>query len=270
MCRVAWSIATAFAVGLAFCVAAAAEEEPDGDDLVAPAATTEAPSREIPEFGPISSTSSRDDDAARLLLFAGTDLWHNGGFAHGGFLWAPQGLDENGFVFKLLLNGGLYRYHGGNTEFTGQQLMAAALPGWRFKRGAFELTVFAGLDLQDHRFTPADPGNRLAGSRAGVRAGFDVWYEPLHDGMLTASASFSTIGTGYWTRAAGGWRFFDAVWLGPEVHASGDDIYRQFRFGLHVTSLRMWGYEWSAGAGWVTDSDRRDGIYGRLGVLVRK
>ena len=28
--------------------------------------------------------------------------------------------------------------------------------------------------------------------------------------------------------------------------------------------------EFSAGGGWVTDSDRRDGMYGRIGLLVRK
>ena len=58
--------------------------------------------------------------------------------------------------------------------------------------------------------------------------------------------------------------------VGPEVLASGDTSYRQFRFGAHVTSLRMGGYEFSAGAGWVTDTDKRDGVYGRIGVLVRK
>jgi hypothetical protein len=207
---------------------------------------------------------------AHFLLFGGTDLWRNGGFAHGGFLWAYQGLDADGPVFKLLLNGGFYRYRGGTTGFTGRQVMAAALPGWRFKRGTLELTVFAGLDAQDHRCTPADPGNRLTGTHVGARGGFDVWSEPLHDAMLTGSVSLSTVGSSYWTRAAAGWRVFDMVWLGPEVHASGDDVYRQFRVGVHATSLRLYGYEWSVGAGWATDSDDRDGVYGRLEVLVRK
>jgi len=213
--------------------------------------------------------SAQIDAAAHLLFFGGADLWRNGYFAHGGFLWAPQGVNEEGPVLKLLLYGGLYRYQAGTTEITGEQLAAAALPGWRFKREGVELTVFAGLDVQDHRFSPADPGNRLRGTHAGARAGFDVWYEPLQDGMLTGSASVSTVGTSYWTRAAAGWRVFD-MWVGPEFHASGDDSYRQIRFGVHATSLRVWGYEWSAGAGWATDTDRRDGVYGRIGVLVRK
>jgi hypothetical protein len=209
------------------------------------------------------------ETAAHVLFFSGTDIWRNGAFSHAGFLWSYQGLDADGPVFKLLLNGGLYRYGSGGTDVTGRQLMAAALPGWHWRREGFELTVFAGLDVQDHRFSPDDPGNRLRGTHGGARGGFDVWYEPFRDGMVTASASLSTVGSGYWTRAAAGWRVF-GMWLGPELHACGDDTYRQFRVGAHVTSLHFLGYEWSAGAGWVTDTDRRDGVYGRVGLLFRK
>lgn len=209
-------------------------------------------------------------EAAHFLFFGGADLWRNGAFTHGGVLWAYQGLDRDGPVFKVLLNGGFYRFRSGATEITGRQVMAAALPGWRWHREGLEVTVFAGLDVQDHRFTPDDPGNRLRGTRAGARGGFDVWYEPFADWMLTGSASLSTVGKSYWTRAAAGWRLFDAVWLGPEMHAMGDDNYRQFRAGAHVTSLRMLGYEFSAGGGWVMDSDQRSGAYGRVGVLVRR
>jgi cellulose biosynthesis protein BcsS len=220
---------------------------------------------------PASDEPESDTEAvAHLLFFSGTDVWRNGGFLHGGFLYAYQGLNQGGPVFKLLFNGGFYRFHAGGSEITGRQVMAAALPGWRWNRPGFELTVFAGLDAQNHRYTPDDTANRLRGTHLGVRGGFDVWCEPFADWMLTGSASLSTVGKSYWTRAASGHRFFDAIWLGPEFLASGDDTYRQLRFGAHVTSLRMGGAEWSAGAGWVTDTDRRDGVYGRVGVLIRK
>jgi hypothetical protein len=207
--------------------------------------------------------------AKHILFFNGTDIWRNGLFSHTGFLWAYRGLNEDGPVFKLLLNGGLYRYNSGGIEITGRQLMGAALPGWRWHRPGLEVTVFAGLDVQDHRYVPKDPNNRLGGTHVGARVGFEAWYEPLANGMITAAASLSTVGSSFWTRAAAGWRLSD-VWLGPELLACGDDTYRQFRFGAHVTSLRWLGYEWSAGAGWVTDSDRRDGVYGRIGLLFLK
>jgi hypothetical protein len=46
--------------------------------------------------------------------------------------------------------------------------------------------------------------------------------------------------------------------------------YRQFQVGMHATAFRTGDFEWSAAAGWTTDSDHRSGAYGRLGVLVRQ
>lgn len=33
-----------------------------------------------------------------FLIFSGTDLWRYGGFAYGGLLWSPGGIDANGFT----------------------------------------------------------------------------------------------------------------------------------------------------------------------------
>lgn len=149
-------------------------------------------------------------------------------------------------------------------------MAGAIMPGWRFRRGALITTVFAGLDLQDHRLTPTDPSAGLNGRYAGLRVGFELWYEPTPQTMLTADASVSTIGTSYNARAAFGWRVFDRYYLGPEVQgfAAGDN-YRQYRAGMHVTGFKTKEVEWSAGLGWATDNDERDGIYGKLGLLLR-
>lgn len=214
--------------------------------------------------------TTTDGEATHFLLHGGFDLWRNGGFGHGGLLWSPGGLNKEGFTLKLLLGGGTYRYRSGATEITGRQYLASALPGWRFKDGTIELTVFAGLDVQQHAFNPNDPANRLRGFNVGARGGFDLWFEPMPAAlMMTASVSASTIGKNIWVRGAAGIRAFD-LWLGPESVFCGDETYRQLRFGAHVTGLRTGIFEWSAGLGWVTDSDKRSGLYGRLGLLVRK
>src|SRR5947208_9600001 len=95
---------------------------------------------------PASAEIGDAEAVAHVLFFSGADIWRNGAFTHGGFLYAYQGLNQDGPVFKLLLNGGLYRYRSGATEITGRQLMGAALPGWRWNRPGLEVTVFAGLD----------------------------------------------------------------------------------------------------------------------------
>ncbi len=214
----------------------------------------------------------RDDDT--LLLFSGTDLWRHGSFSHGGLLWSPGGIDREGFTFKLLIGGGSYRYESGalgNFDVTGHTIVGLALPGWRFVRDRFILTVFAGLDAQHHLLTPYDPGNNLRGTHYGVRGAVEFWFEPDAATMWAGDASVSSVGTSYAARIAYGWRLFDALYTGPEFggFASGNS-YRQWRAGLHVTGLRTHAIEWSLGAGYASDSDSRDGFYGRIGLFTRR
>ena len=89
-----------------------------------------------------------------------------------------------GSVLKLMFGGGVYRYTSGalgNVDVRGRQLAAAILPGWRFIRDGFIVTVFAGLDFQNHRLSPDDPTAGLRGSYVGLRTGFELWYEPTPD-----------------------------------------------------------------------------------------
>jgi hypothetical protein len=215
---------------------------------------------------------ARSDDT--FLLFSGTDLWRHGSFSHGGLLWSPGGVDREGFTFKTVIGGGTYRYRSGalrNAEVTGRQITGFALPGWRFVKGKTFVTVFAGLDMQQHRTTPYDPGSNLNGSHAGIRGAVEFWHEPDANTMLAADASVSSVGPSYAARAAFGWRVADAFYLGPEVGGfAGGDTYKQFRAGLHMTGLRWNFVEWSAAAGWATDSDDRDGFYARVGLLMRR
>jgi hypothetical protein len=224
----------------------------------------------------VSEFTSRrvSQDSARLLLFSTTDLWRHGGFGHGGVVWAPAGLDQEGPVLKLMFGGGVYRYVSGalgNAEVRGTELAAAILPGWRFVRDGVSVTVFLGYDFQHHGLRPDDPSAGLRGNYHGARTGFELWYQPTASTMIAADASVSSVGPSYDVRLAAGLRAFDAFYVGPEVQAFGaDDNYRQLRAGLHVTAFRTGEFEWSAGAGWATDTDERSGAYGKLSVWTRR
>lgn len=205
-----------------------------------------------------------------FLYFGGVDLWRAGGFVNGGLLWSPRGIDNEGFTLKLLMAGGSYQYLSGTNEITGRMGLAAVMPGWRTKSGGLDVLVYVGPEVQFHRLSPDDIGNRLRNTHAGARAGVDIWAEPTDMTMASFSVSTSTIGTSYWTRAAVGWRVFDSAWIGPEVGALGDTEYRQLRFGAHLTGLHTQAIEWSFGAGYVNDSDHRAGAYGHIGFIVRQ
>ena len=88
--------------------------------------------------------------------------------------------------------------------------------------------------------------------------------------MLAADASLTSIATSYSARLAYGWRLQDWFYLGPEAQTFACVGYSQMRFGVHLTGLRTDDWEWSAAAGWSSDSDRRSSPYLRLGVLTRR
>jgi hypothetical protein len=213
------------------------------------------------------------DDGAHFLLFSGADLWRNGEFLHGGLLWSPEGLDREGFTLQVMASGGRYSYRSGalnNATVIGTEEEVQLLPGWRFKRDRLELTVFAGLDVKHDVTSPSDPSNRLHGTSVGVRAAVNLWFEPTPATMVAADASLSSIATGYSARAAYGWKLQEWLYLGPEAQTFACVGYRQLRFGLHMTGLKTGDWEWSAAAGWSSDSDHRSSPYLRLGVLTRR
>ncbi len=106
---------------------------------------------------PAESRLSGGGYPEKFLYFSGFNLWRSGGSFYGGMQWAPRGLNEDGFTLKLLLA------EAGATNIRGTGLLASLMPGWRIKRGNFEAKIFAGLDLQNHRLSPDDPGNSLRG-----------------------------------------------------------------------------------------------------------
>ncbi|MBY0381955.1 MAG: cellulose biosynthesis protein BcsS [Xanthobacteraceae bacterium] len=206
-----------------------------------------------------------------MLYFSGADLWRKGGTVYGGLLWSPGGLDRDGFTLKLLLASGSYLYQSGLTDVRGAHVLGSVLPGYRIKRGDFEIKVFAGLDVQHHWTNPDDPSNDLRGTHVGARVNVDIWWEPLPSRMmLAATLTGSTIGNGYGVRGAAGWRVFDSFWAGPEIETSGDEIYHQYRAGAHITSLKFGDYEWALGGGYVSDNNDRSGFYGRFSLLTRR
>ena len=210
------------------------------------------------------------------MLFSGRDIWRNGAFAHGGFIVAPSGLDQDGLLLKIMLSGGLYRYDAQNLgeRVVGAEWLTQVLPGWRMKRGNVELKVFMGPEIQNHHLWPDDPANRLRGYSYGLRVAAEMWYEPTAETMIAADISLSSIATSNSTRAAYGWRVLEemlgGIYIGPELQYFGSAGYRHACLGLHITSVKTEDTEWSAAAGWARDSTGRSSPYVRLGVLRRR
>jgi hypothetical protein len=206
----------------------------------------------------------------RVLLYAGFDIWRYGRSGYGGFYWAPDGLNNNGFITRLFVSGGAERYDAGSRRFSTSIIRAAPLAGWRLSQGTLELKVFAGPELENRTLMPDVPTAAYRGTHLGARAAAELWWEPVPDMMLTSAFSVSTNATSHSARGAAGWRVLDRFWAGPEISASSDDFSQQYRVGAHLTGFKLDALEWSAAVGYVTDSYHRSGVYGRIGVLTRQ
>ncbi len=216
-----------------------------------------------------------DEEDSRVILFSGRDIWRNGASMYGGMMFAAPGhLDEDGFLLKVLLSGGLYRYNTGNVEggeVIGAETTIQVLPGFRMKRGNLEAKFFFGPDIEQHRLWPDDPGNNLRGHAVGLRVAFDIWYEPTATTMAAMDASLSSIATNNSMRLAFGWRVLDnQFYFGPEIAVFSSEGYRHLRLGAHFTAMKTGGTEWTAAGGWAGDSDGRASPYVRLGILQRQ
>jgi hypothetical protein len=206
----------------------------------------------------------------RVLLYSGFDIWRAGRGFYGGFYWAPDGLNNDGFITRLFISRGVERYDAGSRRFNTTIVRAAPLAGWRFSQGTLEMKVFAGPELENRVLTPDIPAAEFRGIHIGARAAAELWWEPMPELMLTSAFSASTNAASHSARVAAGWRMFDQFWAGPEISASGDEFSTQYRIGVHLTGFKMAPFEWSAAAGFVTDSYHRSGVYGRIGVLTRQ
>jgi hypothetical protein len=216
-----------------------------------------------------------DEEDARIMLFSGRDIWRHGAVGYGGVVFAPGGFEQNGLLLKILLSDSPTFQNDENlrrVRVTGVDLLTQVLPGWRIKRGDAELKFFFGPEFRQ-RYQWLDDSSYRPGHSFGLRLAAELWYEPTSDTVIAADASLSSIATSNSARIGYGWRVLEdmlgGAYVGPEIQYFGSDGYRHLRLGAHITSMKTDDIEWSAAAGWASDSQGRSSPYLRLNVLKK-
>ncbi len=140
-----------------------------------------------------------DDDDARAMLFSGRDIWRNGVFAYGGFVFAPGGLEQDGLLLKVLLSGGLYRYDAenlGGVRVIGTEWLCANTYPVGGSNAAMPSSSFSWdqnfRNTVSRQMTPPISCAEIH-SACGRRS--TLWYEPTPDTMVAADVSLSSIAT---------------------------------------------------------------------------
>ena len=98
----------------------------------------------------------------------------------------------------------------------------------------------------------------------GAKIAVDFNYRPTDFTMFSGVGSFSSLHSAYYTRMKAGYAIAPQLYVGPETVFMGDDFFKQWRIGLHMTGAKFAALQVGASAGVLVDKVRGTGIYGIL------
>lgn len=157
---------------------------------------------------------------------------------------------------------GSYRAGGGGRGTAlGDQAEVAAMAGYAWVTPEAVLSGFVGLNLRRNalsRFDEATPTETLA---VGLKAALDYYARPTTFTMLHATGTYASAFHAYYGRVRGGVAAFAGGYVGPEFALLGDDVYRQWRAGIHLSGLTFGAMQLGLSAGYLHDHARKGGLY---------
>jgi Cellulose biosynthesis protein BcsS len=146
----------------------------------------------------------------------------------------------------------------------GQQVEGGLLGGyeWVTPRSAF--AAFGGVSVRDSQFSNNAPGHAANGTMVGFKGVAEYFGRPTDLTMLSAYGSYSTNYNAYYTRFRWGVKPVGQFYVGPEVSALGDDFFREWRFGAHLTGMQIGPFQFGVSGGYLLDKAGKGGGYGTL------
>lgn len=208
-----------------------------------------------------------DRDAWIVSVDASTTLSSQGSqFAGATATAAPQ---DNLLVSgpRVRLDGLIGSYHvesgnGGNA--LGTQAEIAAMAGYAWVMPDAVLSGFVGLNLRRNELSRFDSSLPTDDVRVGLKTALDYYARPTAFTMLHATGTYSTAFNAYYGRVRAGFATVAGGFLGPEFALLGDDYYRQWRAGIHLSGLQFGALQLGVSAGYLHDHARKGGAYTTL------
>ncbi len=230
-------------------------------------------------FGLVTAASAADweppqttADGDTIALFFGGDIRQRSYFGYTGFVFSPFGdLSQDGFLLRGVVGGGEYEYDNAGVaggEVDADHVTFDGTVGYQMFFDMFRASVFAGVNVQDHDFSPNDPGNSTRGTEVGFTAVGELETLASSPFYANAQGSYSTANDTYWARGRVGLRWEQFV-VGPEGIVSGNNEYDAARIGGFVMmDLGMFNVSVSGGYADVDGTQSDDSAYGAFGVGV--
>lgn len=199
----------------------------------------------------LSTLAMGQAQAAGMSVFAGISGSDESTFGYIGGVYAMNGdIAKEGLLLRGLLSYGEYDYDttgvvGGNVE--GEAIGAELGVGYQWVNPGSRVSLYAGIDHQDHDLSPADATNSVNGDETGaqIQAEIETLGTPWYGSLIGKySSAFDT----HWVRGRVGYTFGN-ITVGPEALSAGNDEYEETQFGLFLNMPISNGVTLSVSAG---------------------
>lgn len=150
---------------------------------------------------------------------------------------------------------------GGGRSVIGDQEEVAALAGYAWVWPEAVFSAFVGLNLRRNELLQLDAGVPSDRTEVGLKTALDYYARPTVGTMVHATGSYSTTFNAYYGRVRGGIAAFAGGYVGPEFALLGDDYYRQWRVGAHLSGMQFGPVQFGLSAGYLHDHAQKGGLY---------
>lgn len=152
----------------------------------------------------------------------------------------------------------------GAARAVGQQTDLAAMAGYALVGPDSVLTGFVGLNVRHDEVAQSGASETAARTGVGLKTALDYYARPTAFTMFHATGSYATTFNAYYGRVRFGVAALAGGYVGPEFTALGDDYYRQWRVGGHLSGMQIGALQLGLSAGYVHDHVRKGGLYTSL------
>ena len=173
--------------------------------------------------------------------------------------------DHSGMRMRIGAVAGQYAYDSSNVgRVKGTQEDGSFMVGYEWVARRFSVAAFVGGDINNNKIDKVDLNNTSTGTAYGVKVAIDFNWRPTDDMFLSGVASYSTAHNSYYTRLKYGFAVLPGIFVGPEALFLGDDFFRQWRAGGHITGASIGPLQFGISGGILNDRVRGSGVYGIL------
>ncbi|MFE1600451.1 cellulose biosynthesis protein BcsS [Methylobacterium sp. ID0610] len=233
--------------------------------LAAPAAAADLPAGGTPDWYTGAQQQQIDDSWAVAVDGSVSVTSNSSAFGSVTVTAAPVGPGtQSGPRVRVEALAGTYSYPRqgvGATRVTGYQEEGAVLGGYEWVWQDAALAGFIGFNVRNNDLSAPDPSNPVVGTGVGLKVAANFYATPTDRTMVSAYGSYSTKFNAYYSRFRVGYMVADGAYIGPEALFLGDDFFRQYRIGAHLTGIAFGPVRVSLGAGYVNDRVQKSGYY---------